>query len=48
MPQQNRHTAELHHAEKVDGMAFPSAGESAEVLQPSEEPFDFPAAQVAT
>jgi len=48
MPQQDQRTAELDHAEEVDCVAFPSRGESAEVLQPGEQPFDLPAAQVAT
>ena len=48
MPQQDQHAAELDHGEEVGGVPFPSRGESAEVLQPSEQSFDFPAAQIAT
>ena len=48
MPQKDQRAAELDHAEEVDGVAFPSRGESAEVLQPCEQSFDLPAAQVAT
>lgn len=48
MPQQDQHRAELHHAEEIGGVAFPSASESAEVFQPGKESFDFPATQVAT
>src|SRR2546428_4655876 len=47
MPQQNQRAAELNHAKEVDGVAFPAAGEPAEVFQPGKQPLDFPAAQVA-
>ena len=47
MPQEDQRASELNHAEEVGGVAFPAAGESAEVLQPREEPFDFPAPQVS-
>src|SRR3989449_8642532 len=45
MPQQNQRAAELNHAKEVDGVAFPAAGEPAEVFQPGKQPLDFPAAQ---
>ena len=45
MSQQNQPAAELNHAEEVDGVAFPAAGEPAEVFQPGKQPLDFPAAQ---
>src|SRR3989442_5522721 len=47
MPQQNQRAAELNHAKEVDGVAFPAAGEPAEVFQPGKQPLDFPAVQVA-
>src|SRR5271163_4594355 len=47
MPQEDQRTSELNHAEEVSGIAFPAAGESTEVLEPGEEPFDFPAPQVS-
>ncbi len=48
MPQQDQHASKLDHAEEIGGVALPSRGESSEVLQPCEQPFDFPAAQVTT
>ena len=44
MSQQDDKTAELEHAEKVGLMIFPAADESAEVMEPGEEAFDFPSA----
>jgi hypothetical protein len=38
--------AELEHAEEVGFLMFPAADESAEVVEPSEEALDFPAAAV--
>ncbi len=40
--------AELKHAEEIGFVIFPAADESAEVVEPSKEAFDFPAAAVAT
>ena len=48
MPQQDQHAAKLDHAEEVGGVSFPSRSESAEVLQPGEQSFDFPAAKITT
>jgi hypothetical protein len=48
MPQQDQYATELNHAEEVDGVSFPAAAESAEVLQPGKEPLDFPTPQVTT
>jgi hypothetical protein len=47
MPQENDEAAELEHAEKVGLVIFPAIDESAEVMEPGEEAFDFPAAAVA-
>lgn len=47
MPQQDQHTTELDHAEEVSCIALPSRGEPAEVLEPGEQSFDFPAPHVA-
>ena len=47
MPQEDQRAGELHHTKEVDGVAFPAAGKSAEVLQPGKQPFDFPAPQVS-
>jgi hypothetical protein len=46
MPQQDQRAAELDHGEEVGCVAFPSRGEAAEVLQPGEQPFNLPAAQI--
>ena|SRR2546423_15151451 len=48
MPQEDDETAELDHGEEVGLMIFPAGNQSAEVMKPGEEPFDFPAATVAT
>src|ERR1017187_1196201 len=48
MPQEDDEAAELQHAEEVGFVIFPAADESAEVVEPSEEALDFPAAAVAT
>ena len=45
MPQEDQRASELYHSEEVGGVSFPSAGKSAEVLQPGEQPFDLPAAK---
>ncbi len=47
MPQQDQRASELDHAEEVDSVSFPAAGEPAIVLEPGEQPLDFPAPQVA-
>ena len=46
MPQQDDEATELEHAEKVGFMIFPAAHQSAEVVKPGEEAFDFPAAAI--
>ena len=48
MPQEDDEAAELQHAEEVGFVIFPAADKSAEVVQPSEEALDFPAAAVTT
>jgi hypothetical protein len=47
MSRENNEAAELKHAEEVGFLMFPAADQSAEVVKPSEEAFDFPAAAVA-
>ena len=47
MPQEDNEAAELQHAEEVGLMIFPAADQAAKVVEPSEEPLDFPAAAVA-
>jgi hypothetical protein len=47
MSQQDQHASELNHAEEVCSVAFPSAGDASKILQPSEQPFNFPAAPIA-
>src|ERR1700675_1643375 len=46
MSRENNEAAELKHAEEVGFLMFPAADQSAEVVKPSEEAFDFPAAAV--
>jgi hypothetical protein len=46
MPQEDDEAAELQHAEEVGLVIFPAADESAEVVEPSEQPLDFPAVAV--
>src|SRR6266436_3408453 len=48
MPQEDDEAAELEHTEEVGLMIFPTADEAAEVVEPSEEALDFPAAAVTT
>ena len=48
MPQEDDEAAELEHTEEIGIVIFPAANQSAEVVQPSEEAFDFPAAAVTT
>jgi hypothetical protein len=48
MSRENNEAAELKHTEKVGFLMFPAADESAEVVKPSEEALDFPAAAVTT
>ena len=48
MPREDNEAAELKHAEEVGFLMFPAADESAEVMKPSEEALDFPAAAVTT
>jgi len=47
MPHEDHEAAELEHAEEVGFVIFPAADQSAKVVKPSEEAFDFPAAAVA-
>ena len=46
MSQQDQHASQLNHAEKVVAVTFPPHQQSAEVLQPREQPLDFPPAFV--
>src|SRR5262244_2070913 len=46
MSQQDQHASKLNHAEEVIAMTFPTYQQASEVLQPCEEPLDFPAAFV--
>jgi len=46
MPQEDDEAAELKHAEKVGFVIFPAANQSAKVVKPSEQAFDFPATAV--
>jgi len=39
---------QLDHAEEINLVIFPAADQSAEIVQPSKEAFDFPAAAVST
>src|ERR1700733_1627581 len=48
MPQEDNEAAELKHAEEIGFMIFPTADQSAKVVQPGEEALDFPASAVAT
>ena len=48
MPQEDHEAAELDHSEEVDLMMFPARDQSAEVVKPGKEAFDFPAAAVAS
>ena len=47
MPQEDDEAAELEHAEEIGLVILPAGDQSAEVVKPSEEPLDFPAAAVA-
>ena len=47
MPQEDDEAAELEHAEEIGFVKLPASDQSAEVMQPGEEPFDLPAALVA-
>src|SRR5262245_3276862 len=42
MSQQDQHASKLNHAEEVIAMTFPTYQQASEVLQPCEEPLDFP------
>ena len=46
MPQEDNEAAELQPAEEVAFVMFPTADQSAEVVEPGEEPLDSPAAAV--
>ena len=45
--QQDQHGSQVNHAEEVCSVALPSAGDASKVLQPGEQPFNFPAAPIA-
>jgi len=47
MRHEDHEAAKLKHAEEIGFLMFPAADESAEIMEPSEEAFDFPAAAVA-
>ena len=47
MPEQHQQARELDEAEEVFDAVFPSCDQSAVVLHPGKESFDFPAAAVA-
>src|SRR3972149_10038962 len=47
MPQEDDEAAELEHAEEIGFVQLPASDQSAEVMQPGEEPFDLPAAAIA-
>lgn len=47
MSEEHAEAGELDEAEEVFDMVFPSRDESAVVLHPGKEPFDFPSAAVA-
>jgi len=47
MPHEDNKAAKLEHAEEVGFLLFPAADESAEIMEPSEEALDFPAAAIA-
>ena len=46
MPQKDDEAAELKHAEEIGFVVFPTADQSPEVVQPGEQPLDFPAATI--
>jgi len=46
MPHEDNEAAELEHAEEIGFVIFPAADQSAKVVQPGKEAFDFPAAAV--
>ena len=46
MPHEDNEAAKLEHAEKIGFVIFPAADQSAKVVKPSEEAFNFPAAAV--
>ena len=46
MSQQDQHAGKLNHAEKITAMTFPTHQQAPEVLQPGEQPLDFPPAFV--
>jgi hypothetical protein len=48
MPQENNEAAELEHAEEIGFVIFPAADQSAEIVEPGKEAFDFPTPAVAT
>jgi hypothetical protein len=46
MPQKDGEATKLKHAEEIGFMIFPAANQSAEIVEPGEEPLDSPAAAV--
>ncbi len=47
MPHEDNEAVKLEHADEVGFLMFPAADESAEIMEPSEEALDFPAAAIA-
>jgi hypothetical protein len=47
MPQEDNEAAESEHAEEIGLVIFPAADKSAEIVEPSKEALDFPAAAIA-
>jgi len=48
MPEQHHEASELYESEEVFDVVFPSCDQSAVVLHPGKDAFDFPAAAIAT
>lgn len=47
MSDEHEQTCEVHEAEEVVDVEFPSGDQSAIVLHPGKEPLDFPSAAIA-
>jgi hypothetical protein len=47
MPQEDDEAGEMEHAEEIGFVKFPASHQSAEVVEPGLQAFDFPAAAVA-
>ena len=48
MPEEHEEAGQLHEAEKVFDVVFPSRNQSAIVLHPGKDPLDLPSAPIAT